>query len=368
MAKKIDYASLYILRSDGRYQGYYHDSKGRHTVCDKNPERLFEKIAAKENQDTPVTTFKAVAEGWAKEHREMITERTWKNYAPHFEDIISTYGERPFADVAAIEISRDIHIAKAKGYSGTIVKTRRSLWRMIYDYAVVNGYAMYNPVSSIRLPKGLPSGKRTAPSDEQIKTICRCVELPFGLFPFFLLCTGLRKSEALALTWNDVNLKERYISVTKSIDYTNGANPKYKSPKTEAGIREVPILDILMPHLVKAKAESKSPLLFPNPSSNRGGKGGGLMTDRGYEGAWLRYCKAAGLMDGETPALTAHNLRHGTATLMFEAGVDELTAQRVLGHSRIEITREVYTDLRKNQKIKSISKLNEKMANLIANP
>ena len=61
------------------------------------------------------------------------------------------------------------------------------------------------------------------------------------------------------------------------------------------------------------------------------------------------------------PTLTAHNLRHGTATLMFELGVDELTAQRILGHSRIEITREIYTELRANQKMKSVDKINAGM-------
>ena len=85
------------------------------------------------------------------------------------------------------------------------------------------------------------------------------------------------------------------------------------------------------------------------------------MTLRGYEGAWVRYCEAAGLMEDGKPSLTAHNLRHGTATLMFELGVDELTAQRILGHSRIEITREIYTELREKQNKKSVDKFNEGM-------
>ena len=90
------------------------------------------------------------------------------------------------------------------------------------------------------------------------------------------------------------------------------------------------------------------------------------MTQRGYEGAWLRYCQAAGLMDGDKTAITAHNLRHGTATLMFESEVDEKTAQKILGHSRVEITREIYTDLRKDQQAKSIDKFGEKMSKLMS--
>ena len=90
------------------------------------------------------------------------------------------------------------------------------------------------------------------------------------------------------------------------------------------------------------------------------------MTLRGYEGAWYKYCETAGLMENGKPSITAHNLRHGTATLMFELGVDELTAQKILGHSRIEITREIYTELRLGQKLKSVSKFNEGMKKYMA--
>ena len=249
--------------------------------------------------------------------------------------------------------------AKAKGYSATVVNTIRSIYRMIFDYAIAQDHAQYNPVMSVRLPKGLKRGKRTAPADDQIRKIFAAIDQPFGLFPVFLLCTGMRKSEALALTWEDVDFKARQISVTKSIDYTVGASPKIKPPKTDTGYRTIPIVDVLYDHLLQAHSGSTSEYIFPAPPSNRSGNGGGLMTLRGYEGAWLRWCQAAGFIgDDGRPSITAHNLRHGTATLMFELEVDELTAQRILGHSRIEITREIYTDLRAAQNEKSVSKFN----------
>ena len=142
--------------------------------------------------------------------------------------------------------------------------------------------------------------------------------------------------------------------------------PRIKPPKTEAGNRIVPILDIILPYLQEAHSVSTSEYLFPAPPSNRSKKSGGLMTLRGYEGAWLRYCQAAGFIEDGKPTLTAHNLRHGTATLMFELDVDELSAQKILGHSRIEITREIYTELRTTQKLKSLTKFNEGMSQYIS--
>lgn len=364
--KKSKYADLYTLRSDGRYQGYYRDAEGkRHVVNDRDPEQLHRKIQEKEAQakaKKPEITFREVAGSWEGQHREEIETRTWKNYKPHYEQLLDEYGDLPFGEVEAADIAADLARAKARGLSASVVNARRSIWRGIFDHAVIQGVAKYNPVSSVKLPKGLHRGKRSAPTEEQMKIILGGLEAPFGLFPFLLLCTGLRKSEALALSWADVDLQEDVIHVTKSLDYTDGSAPKYKAPKTDAGTRDVPIIGILHDALQAARRHTESTLLFPAPPSNRGGKGGGLMPDRAYDGAWERYCDAVGLLDPEgKPLITAHNLRHGTATLFFELGVDELTAQKILGHSRIEITREIYTDLRAAQKKKSVSRFDRGM-------
>lgn len=362
MAKKINYADMFTLRKDGRYVATYTDKTGRHSLYDRDPEKLYHKLQyAIAPEESKVPTFREIAENWEREHREEITQRTWHNYEPHYKEILTKHGDKEMAQVTAQDIINHLTAAKAKGYSATVVNSIRSIYRMIFDYAVANNYAQFNPVTSVRLPKGLKRGKRTAPTDEQIKAIFANVDAPFGLFPFFLLCTGMRKSEALALTWDDIDFKLKAISVTKSLDYTVGASPKIKPPKTDAGNRVIPIIDVLYDELVEAKNASSSEYVFPAQDSTRGGKGGGIMTLRGYEGAWLRYCTAAGLMDGDKPAITAHNLRHGTATLMFELGVDELTAQRILGHSRIEITREIYTELRAAQNKKSVKKFNSGM-------
>lgn len=366
MAKKLDYASLYTLRKDGRYVGTYVDDTGRHYVYDRDPERLHQKLQDLLDPKEPdIPTFGQVAGEWERAHRDEIEARTWNNYAPHVADIVSEHGNTPVDEVEAADVLNDLARAKAKGYSATVVNTRKSIYRMIFDHAIIKGYIKYNPAVSVRLPKGLKRGKRTAPAKEQMQVILSNVDAPFGLFPFLLLCTGLRKSEALALCWDDIDLATKTIRVNKSLDYTDPSSPKYKAPKTEAGIRTVPIIDILLSELQKRQGK-KGELLFPCPASNRGGPGGGLMTERAYDGAWERYCKNVGLMEDGKPSVTAHNLRHGTATLMFELGVDELTAQRVLGHSRVEITREIYTDLREQQRQKSVGKLNRGLSKMLS--
>ena len=369
MAKKPNYAAMFTLRKDGRYTASYTDETGRHFLYDRDPEKLYYKLQEKTNPDNEPepTTFRTAAEDWERTHREEIGSRTWKNYKPHYEKILSLHGSKPLEDVTAQDILNHLTTAKKQGYSATIVVTIRSIYRMIFDHAIAFHGAKYNPAISVRIPKGLKRGKRSAPNDDVIQIICENIDQPFGLFPYFLLCTGLRKSEALALTWKDVDFQAQEIQIVKTLDYEIGAKPKGKDPKTDAGFRTIPLTDDLCAILLEKKSEATSDYLFPKPASNRGGPGGGPMSLRCYEGAWLRYCKAVGLAywDDEDekwkPSVTAHNFRHGNATILYEAGADELTAQKILGHAKIETTREIYTDLREKQNKKSVKKFKKEM-------
>ena len=350
--KKPNYASMFTKRKDGTYQKYVN---GKY-LYSKDPEVLYQKwIDFTKNPTGKI--FRFVAEKWSEEHREQISIRTWLNYNPHYVNLVDRFGSRSIDEITAQEIQSDLLRYKAQGYSATILRTRRKLWNQIFDYAVLHDYVKYNPVTSVRIPKGLPKSKRSAPSDEEIRIVFENINKPFGFFPFFLLCTGLRKSEALALLKSDIDLDRREIKISKTLVYIDNANPSVKAPKTESGNRTVPILDILYPHLVKHLTNINTEVVFPSNKSNRN-PGGGYMTERAYDVAWANYCKETGLN------ITAHQLRHGTATLMFEAGVDVYTAQHILGHANINKTMAIYTELREKQKALSIEKLNSYMAKI----
>ena len=350
--KKTDYAKLFTLRKDGRYQGNYKDPSGKwHTLTDRDPEELFYKI--EEAKKPKPVTFRQAAEAWEHEYRESCNPRTWLNYRPHYEDIVWRHGDRPVADIAGMDVIQDLQRAKAQGYSRTVVNSRRTIYNNILNYAVSQGWVPWNVAQGIKLPKGLPASKRSAPTDEQIRAVIAGKDLPFGMFAFLLLCTGLRKGEALALTKADIS--DDVIRVTKSLTFLDGDKPKVKSPKSEAGNREIPLLSLLRGPLGAYMERLDGDILFPSRSYN-GSPGGGWMSQSNYDTAWAAYCSAAGLGD-----LTAHQLRHGTATLLFEAGVDVYTARKILGHAKVTTTMEIYTELREKQEKQSISKLDEYM-------
>lgn len=346
----MNYSKLFTLRKDGRYQATYRDSAGKyHKICDKDPERLFKRVEDAK-KPRPVT-FKDAAGAWEREFRASCNPRTWNNYRPHYNEIVEMHGDRPVKNIQGIDIIQDLQRAKARIYSRTIVNTRRVIYNSILNYSVAQGWIPFNVATGISLPKGLPSSKRSAPNDEMINTIIQNWSVPFGMFAFLCLCTGLRKGEALALLKSDI--KDGEITVSKSLTFADGTAPKVKEPKSEAGKRTVPVLSILRGPLDKYMATLDGEILFPSRAYN-GHLGNKYMTQSNYDTAWKHYCESVGL-----EGLTAHQLRHGTATLLYEAGVDVYTAKKMLGHAKVETTMSIYTELREKHERKSIEKLND---------
>lgn len=349
--KKTDYAKLFTLRKDGRYQGSYKDTAGKwHYVCDKDPEVLYYKLEEKK-KPAPVT-FKEMAAGWEAKHRDDIKDRTWANYKPHCEILTERFGDRPVDSITALEIDSDLKAMKAKQYSKTVVNTRKVVWSGILDYALSEGKIPYNPAMSVKLPKGLKQGKRSAPEDDVVDVIVsNAGDMDFGFIPFFLLCTGLRRTEALTTRQENVNVKTWEISIPVS--------------KTEAGVRTVPIVEPLRDPLKAWMAAHPGPWLFPYVSYNK--RKGTHMSDSNWERAWLAYCTRYGWLDDKgNAAIGAHHLRHGTATLLFESGVDVYTAQHILGHANVSTTMEIYTELREKQRKKQVTRFSRSMAKRMA--
>ena len=77
-----------------------------------------------------------------------------------------------------------------------------------------------------------------------------------------------------------------------------------------------------------------------------------LLTKIQYRKRWARYCKDIGF------ELTAHQLRHGFATILYEAGISDKDAQELLGHSTITLTRNVYTHIRQTRRDETAARLN----------
>ena len=356
MAKKLNYGDLYTLRRDGRYQGYYRDKDGkRRAVCDRDPERLHRRL--QELAEPAPYTFADIATAWHDWIWDRLRDGTRVCYSPAFKRAVALFGDRVASDIQPYEIRNHLERLRAQDYSAKTIETQRVVYRSIFRHAVIDKdlgrQVRTNPAELVPLPQNMKKPeKRDAADDAVLATIRRSADDYFGLFPLLLASTGMRRGEALALQWADVG--KDAIRVSKQLSYESGVRA-VTEPKTDAGVRTVPILPDLARHLEMPKNAKPTDYLFHGEDP---AKPLNLST---FRRRWNHYCKDHGL------DLTPHVLRHSYATMLFEAKVDVYTAQKLLGHADIETTMAVYTHLRERQKNESIDRLREHvMAELMA--
>ena len=371
--KKIDYASMFTLRKDGRYVATYSDETGRHHIYDRDPERLWHRL--NDPKEEKALLFRDIAEGWQNEAWEKIREGTKSCYDAPFQRAVDRFGDRVAAEIEPHEISTHLQILKAQGLSASTIKKQKVVYKQIFDYAIMDKVygktVRYNPVLNVKLPDGLPKAKkREAPEDDIVKKIRTQADTAyFGMFAFFLICTGFRRGEALAVQWKDIDFKKCTITCGETISHRTGT-AKTAPPKTDSGYRTVPLLPALSEALERPQGAKDTDYVFYGEDPKK------PMPQSTYDRRWLHYCKDMGFVTDEPeqhiskqgkkyvvhnykPSLTAHDLRHGYATMLFEADVDVYTAKTLLGHADIETTMAIYTHLRSRKKMESIDKLKE---------
>lgn len=335
---KIDYGRLFTLRKDGRYVATYRDKDGKHFVYDKDPERLWHKL----NDPKPEKqyTFQEASIDWQREHWEEITHNTAESYVAPLRRINKQFGESALDEITASQVYAFLVSLGKQGFSRRSVQMHRDIMNMVFNSAIVKNKADINPCTSISLPRNLKTTKRELPSDAAIEAVKNGLDKPFGLFAFLCLYSGLRRGEALALRYEDIDRENACIHVSKAVEFIVN-NPHIKSTKTEAGNRDVILLDLL----AKAIPKKKTGYVFCRDD-------GGLLTKTQYVKRWDAYCKAIGYK------ITAHQLRHGYATILFEAEINDKDAQDLLGHTNITTTRNIYTHIRQSRKAETATRLN----------
>lgn len=254
-------------------------------------------------------------------------------------------GDRDISRITAADLE-DVLIALArcnprtgKPSSKKTLNEYRAVIARVFALALQCRVLTFDPTQYLTTYKNAPQSHRDALTDAQIALIRQTpheCQLPCLL----MIYCGLRYGELAALTWSDVDLTAQTISVNKSYDTKQG---RVKPPKTAAGVRTVPIPDLLAAIL----AEQQRTSLFVCPHNGQMWSYGAWSTQLPH------YLSPLGI------TTTAHCFRHTYATILYEAGVDVLTAQRWLGHADAQTTMNIYTHLRDQHQSAAVLSLND---------
>lgn len=155
------------------------------------------------------------------------------------------------------------------------------------------------------------------------------------------LATGMRRGELLALRWQDIDFKNRSLSVQRSVSRLPGGH-RVSEPKTASGKRRISLPPFVIEALQQQRIRQLETKLKAGPAWEE--------HDLVFCNIYGRFLNSASLYEFFTslvkkaglPHMRFHDLRHSAATILMAMKVPVKVIQELLGHSNITITLNVY--------------------------
>lgn len=272
---------------------------------------------------------------WLHEYIESLTgvqpatSERYRAYVMH--DIAPFFGSLPLNAVSESSVGK--WVQQLTG-SGKTIRNKHGFLSAALGAAVKVGYLSANPCLGRRLPR-TQAAEMVFLTPEEFKLVRDHIPPDrWKRLATWLVTTGMRFSEATALTAEDIDLSSKTCRISKAWKYTGNYRPEIGPPKTPKSTRTISIPDAALDVLDLAAPS----WLFTN------GVGNPVRSQEFYNHGWKAGrdgARRAGL--AKSPRV--HDLRHSCASWMIQGGVPLPVVQQHLGHESITTTIDRYGHL-----------------------
>jgi integrase len=288
-----------------------------------------------------------------------ISEKVRQSTANGYIDIYDRYikpflGHRPITEIGVNEIDAWLLHLKSKGFSASTRKKARQTCNTIFKFAIRKRYALQNPVLDSQVPANEPGFKTRVQPPLTLSEAQAYLEYfkntDLDLLIHLALFTGMRRGEIIGLNWSDTNFDELTLSInrtakettSKRSDGTSKTELVLNPPKTAHSNRKIPIEKEVLLALKRQQSKQRKQKLKAGAAWQE--TDAVFTTDFGtrsfpsniykryvtlHKGSCLRYVRP-------------HDLRHTVAVLGLDAEMPVEVISRLLGHSTISVTMDIY--------------------------
>ena len=356
---KADYN---YIRKSFAYQGHEYEVYGKTEA--EVYEKLGKKKAELERGEVGITGHMLVR-NWAKEYiktyvdprirapgakkqaRNSLTEKSAQMYSEKINGyIIPAIGGLRLREVTATHLQKIINSQAGKSFShvNKLTAVTKQLFRRAYQERLI----LFDPSEGLTMPAVSKKTRRSLTEEEERVFRSVAATHKHGLWALFHIDFGVRPGEVPPLMVKDLDFKTHRLRVAQAIESGTGV---VKAPKTEAGLRYIPIPPDLEPRL-KAHVAGRGPFeyLFP-------GDTGDMMKQGGINRRWKSFKRAMDLYMGakknrygkivsETSKvaedLTLYCTRHTFCTELGAKGIDASIGRFVTGHADVATLANIY--------------------------
>lgn len=328
------------------YNGKRYERKGK--TLPEAHEKAAELKAALKRGDIGVSSNMPV-KAWAMEWLEVYKRPTigagqYHNYLRHIENVvIPAIGNKAIKDVKDIDLQKIMN-SRTGNSKSDLSKLRNSL-KSMFRRAQATGLIMRNPAEFLEVPTST-DGTRRSITDEERKAILELAETHYaGLWIKTMLYCGARPAETRALDWRHIDFSKKVIHIEQATAAYTG---EIKKPKTDAGIRNIPVPDILVGDLQRAYTSPFEPVFVQSTTGKRHTKSSMQCLWNNFKRE-LDICMGAKvyrnkiIVSAVAADLVPYCLRHTYCTDLQDAGVPINIAKYLMGHTNISMTATVYT-------------------------
>lgn len=277
-------------------------------------------------------------EGWL-EGKNALRASTRLSYRGHLHiHLIPQLGYLPLARLRHEDVQRVYamltHPSGGGGLAPATLHRVHATLMSALNAAVRRGLLARNPAATVELPQVPRRTVQRWTAHEAGRFLESIRSDRWRVLYLLMLATGLRRGEAIALRWGDVDLEEGLVAITRQLVLV-GPQVVEGPPKSQAGGRTVVLDDATLNELRLHALATGGKL---DPEGHVFTRAGEPLPPAFVSRHFDRLVAAAGV-----PRIRLHDLRHTSASLGLAAGETLVEVSRRLGHSSIGVTADVYT-------------------------
>lgn len=339
-------------RGDGRWVSYLRMPDGRKKFFSGRTRDVVKARLAEAQRQAqagrlvigPNQTVAQYLERWLEEAvRHSVRPTTFMNYELCVRRLLPDLGRVRLRALTPEHIQHALGSLIHDGLAARTVRQVHMVLRSSLKQAVLWRVIASNPSDAVKPPRPLRKEMRTLSEGDVQRLLAVTAGTRHHSLWVFLVTTGVRLGEALALRWADIDFVEGGATIQRALQRHRGAGLAFVEPKSSRGRRIVPLppetLSVLAAHRYELDRErqragekwQEHDLVFPSP------------VGRARDMSYLSFTFHRGLQRAGLPRLRIHDLRHTAATHLMTNHVHPKVVQELLGHSTIAITLDTYS-------------------------